>query len=441
MKKTELVFIPAPAIGHLVSAVEFAKLLVDRDDRFSVTLLIMKLPAELPVLTDYVQSLSTSIFGRIRIVHLPQLDFSKLVSSSNPSLSSSAAYFFYTCMENQKPLVRDAVKQLPRTESTQFVGFVVDMLCSSMIDVGNEFGVPSYIFFPSGAAFLGLMLHFQALHGHQAVDITEFGDSDADLLVPSFTNSVPAQVLPFMVVDKEGASTVFLNRTRRFREMKRILVNTFIELESHAINTIANGTTPPVYPLGPTLNLKLGDNHNHISFDLDHMMKWLDDQPPSSVVFLCFGSIGSFCVEQVKEIAHGLEHSGFCFLWSLRQPPPKGKIALPSDYANPEEVLPKGFLDRTNKIGKVIGWAPQVAILAHLAIGGFVSHCGWNSILESLWHGVPIATWPMYSEQQLNILQEKCETMTLYFMTLSKSVIIEGYIMTLIRSVIVVYLP
>ena len=70
MKKAELVFIPAPAIGHLVSAVEFAKLLVDRDDRFSVTLLIMKLPAELPMLTDYVQSLSASISRRICIVHL-----------------------------------------------------------------------------------------------------------------------------------------------------------------------------------------------------------------------------------------------------------------------------------------------------------------------------------------------------------------------------------
>ncbi|PRQ52246.1 UDP-glucose flavonoid 3-O-glucosyltransferase 6 [Rosa chinensis] len=65
----------------------------------------------------------------------------------------------------------------------------------------------------------------------------------------------------------------------------------------------------------------------------------------------------------------------------------------------------EGLLDRTIEIGKVIGWAPQVAILAHSAVGEFVSHCGWYSILESIWDGVPIATWPFYAEQQVNAFE------------------------------------
>ena len=124
------------------------------------------------------------------------------------------------------------------------------------------------------------------------------------------------------------------------------------------------------------------------------------------MVFLCFGGGGgAFNKDQIKEIANGLENSGFRFLWTLRQPPPKGLLALPSDYVNFEDVMPEGFLDRTSRIKRIIGWAPQVAILSHPAIGGFVSHCGWNSILESIWFGVPIATWPMFAEQQFNSFQ------------------------------------
>ncbi|KAF2319836.1 hypothetical protein GH714_019529 [Hevea brasiliensis] len=134
-------------------------------------------------------------------------------------------------------------------------------------------------------------------------------------------------------------------------------------------------------------------------------MQWLDDQPVASVVFLCFGSMGSFGEDQLKEIACALEHSGHRFLWSVRRPPPPGKQAFPTDYEDPQEVLPEGFLERTAAVGKVIGWAPQVAILAHPAIGGFVSHCGWNSVLESIWFGVPIATWPIYAEQQFNAFE------------------------------------
>ncbi|MFS7932154.1 putative UDP-glucuronosyl/UDP-glucosyltransferase, UDP-glycosyltransferase family [Helianthus anomalus] len=101
-------------------------------------------------------------------------------------------------------------------------------------------------------------------------------------------------------------------------------------------------------------------------------------------------------------MAIALERSGHRFLWSLRQPPAKDSVGTTSDYTNIKKVLPDGFLERVKERGIVCGWAPQSEVLAHGAVQGFVSHCGWNSILESLWYDAPIATWPLNAEQQLN---------------------------------------
>ncbi|KAL2559645.1 UDP-glycosyltransferase 71B2 [Forsythia ovata] len=191
-----------------------------------------------------------------------------------------------------------------------------------------------------------------------------------------------------------------MSTARSIRGCKGIMVNTFLELETNAIKSLSSdGKIPHVFPVGPLINLNqnLGDDGD--------IMRWLDNQPTSSVVFLCFGSLGSFNQEQVKEIAIALENIDYRFLWSLRRRPMEGSLESPCDYENLEEVLPQGFLERTSSVGKVIGWAPQLAILSHLAIGGFVSHCGWNSTLESLWFGVPMAAWPMYAEQQINAFE------------------------------------
>ncbi|KAE9456030.1 hypothetical protein C3L33_12077, partial [Rhododendron williamsianum] len=112
-----------------------------------------------------------------------------------------------------------------------------------------------------------------------------------------------------------------------------------------------------------------------------------------------------FALPHLQNRGGALERSGHRFLWSVRKTPQKGKNELPGEYQDLNQVLPEGFMERTMKIGKVIGWAPQVAILSHKAVGGFVSHCGWNSTLESLWYGVPMATWPMYAEQQVNAFE------------------------------------
>ncbi|XP_030527992.1 anthocyanidin 3-O-glucosyltransferase 2-like [Rhodamnia argentea] len=393
MTLAELVFVPYPGMGHLVSMVEMAKLLVGCDPRLSVTVLIMKLPFESNV-GSYTNSLATTVASdRIRFIHLPREKTEAGICWGN-----FRAHF----LESNKPHIKRVVTEL--ADSTrQLAGFVLDMLCITMIDVAKEFGVPSYVFYASSAAFLGLMLHLQSLQDKHHVDITEFKDGAGELEFPGFTNPLPVKVLPPVVLKTEAARPV-LEHIRRMRATKGIIINTFDELEPHAVRSLTSLGAPKVYPVGPILNLK-GKAEKKAHGGGDDIIEWLDEQSHSSVVFLCFGSWGSFDKDQVKEIASALEQSGHHFLWSLRRPATTGKVQLLRDYTDPKEVLPEGFLDRTSGIGRVIGWAPQAAILAHPAIGGFVSHCGWNSILESIWFGVAMAAWPMYSEQQFNAFE------------------------------------
>ncbi|KAL9373405.1 hypothetical protein Peur_033025 [Populus x canadensis] len=398
MKKAQLVLVPSPGIGHLVPAIEFAKRLLDQDDSFLITVLVIIRAPFGPDTDTSNQSVLTTIDTRIQYITLPTVtppDLDPLRSPEN---------YVTSFMEAHKPLVKDAVVNhvMSNKSSVPVVGLVVDLFCASMIDVANELGISSYVYFASSAAFLGLLLYLPTRQEHVGI---EFKETDPDLVVSCFANPVPARVLPSVLLNKDGGYTCFENLGRRFREAKGIVVNSYVELESHAVSSFLGGGTPPVYTVGPLLNV---NGHSLMGSNSDRhgkIMDWLDDQPEKSVVFLCFGSIGRFREAQVKEIALGLEQSGHRFLWSIRKPPPEGHFALPSDYSNFEEVLPDGFLERTKNIGMVCGWAPQMQVLAHKAIKGFVSHCGWNSILESLWHGVPIVTWPMHAEQQINAFQ------------------------------------
>ncbi|KAM2512067.1 hypothetical protein PS1_036381 [Malus domestica] len=258
-------------------------------------------------------------------------------------------------IQNHKPHVKNAITKLMSSHSAEsnssnsdrVVGFFVDMFCTSMIEVANELDITCYLYFAPPATFLSFMLH-----------------------------------LPFL--DAQNP--------RRFRELER-----------HALDSLNTSQVPQVYPIGPVLDLYEPTQKRDLN-QYESVIRWLDDQPSSSVMLLCFGSMGSLSGPQVREIAYGLERAGVRFIWALREPP-KSQLDLPSDHANVEDVLPNGFLERTCELGMVCGWIPQAQILAHQSIGGFTSHCGWNSIFESLWYGVPIATWPIYAEQQMNAFE------------------------------------
>jgi len=219
--------------------------------------------------------------------------------------------------------------------------------------------------------------------------------------VPGLPPLPPSSLLKPVMDKKNPNYTWFVYHGRRFAEADGIIVNTAAELERSALAAIADGRctrgvrAPAVYPIGPVISFTPPPEQPH------ECVRWLDAQPPASVALLCFGSLGFFAAPQAHEIARGLERSGHRFLWVLRGPSAPGAMR-PTD-ANLAELLPDGFLERTKDRGLVWPtWAPQREILAHAAVGGFVTHCGWNSTVESLWHGVPLAPWPLYAEQHMN---------------------------------------
>ncbi|XP_021741032.1 zeatin O-xylosyltransferase-like [Chenopodium quinoa] len=159
-------------------------------------------------------------------------------------------------------------------------------------------------------------------------------------------------------------------------------------------------TTPHIkyFALGPfhpvVIKSESGENKHHC-------LKWLDVQEKGSVIYVSFGSTTSLTDDQIEELANGLERCGEKFIWVLRKEDSNNVFVDADKKKKPQ--LPEGYDERVKDRGIVVkDWAPQLEILAHPSVGGFMSHCGWNSCMESISMGVPILAWPMHSDQPKN---------------------------------------
>ncbi|XP_073019482.1 UDP-glycosyltransferase 76C4-like, partial [Primulina eburnea] len=172
-----------------------------------------------------------------------------------------------------------------------------------------------------------------------------------------------------------------------------LIFNTFQDLEEPNIANLHEHFRLPTFLIGPFHKFFSAASSSLLTQDRSSIY-WLDTQKTSSVLYVSFGSLAAMDEKNLIEVAWGLANSMQPFLWVVRPGLVQGSEWL--------ESLPDEFLEVTGKRGYIVKWAPQQEVLSHPAVGGFWTHSGWNSILESICEGVPMICSSFFGDQTVN---------------------------------------
>ncbi|MQL86022.1 hypothetical protein Taro_018548 [Colocasia esculenta] len=374
-----LVF-PFPAQGHMIPLLDLAHLLSLHG--LAVTVLVT--PKNVPLLDPLLSRAPT-----IRTLVLP--------FPSHPSLPAGTEnarglpHHYFLSLKGALGGLREPILRWASSNPTPPDVIVSDFFLGWTKGVAADLGIPRLVFSPSCALTLSVMNCLWR-------EMPKRGDPDDDAYPIAFPTVPGSLVFPW-----HHLSTIY----RSYREgdpawefIKQgfldniaswgYVFNTFADLETPYLGHLRSDLGHPrVWAVGPLLppggaDAAVDRGGAGSEGAASGVLGWLDACPEEGkVVYVCFGSQALLSQPQAEAVAAALERSGVRFVWG----------------AGAAEV-PEGFEERTAERGVVLrGWAPQVAILGHPAVGWFLTHCGWNSVLEGLAAGVALLAWPMTADQ------------------------------------------
>lgn len=397
--KPHAALLSSPGMGHLIPVLELGKRLVTHHS-FTVTIFAVASHSSSGEREVLRSAMNPPLCD---IVELPPVDISGLVRQDCAVVTAIAV-----TMRESKPVLRSAISamKLPPTL------LIVDLFGTESLEIADELGIPKYVFMASNAWFVALTVYLPAL---DELVKGEYVDQTESFSIPGCKSVKPEEVVDPMLDRTDQQYVEYLRIGMEFPKGDGILVNTWEELQGEELAALRDekllgGLTKkcPIYPVGP-LTRAVGSSLSSSRNINQRLRGWLEKQPRESVLFVSFGSGGTLSQEQMKEVAWGLELSLQRFVWVVRAPTVANADAAFFTSGNgsadddPPDYLPEGFIQRTGERGQLVRlWAPQVDILRHPSVGGFVSHCGWNSALESITSGVPMIAWPLYAEQRMN---------------------------------------
>ncbi|PIA52092.1 hypothetical protein AQUCO_01000165v1 [Aquilegia coerulea] len=398
-KKPHAVCIPYPAQGHINPILKLAKLL--RHKGFHITF----------VNTEYNHKRLIKSRGPDSVEGLPDFQFKTIPDGLPPSDANATQDIPALCDSISKTCLvpfRDLLANLNNTANLPPVSCIVsDGVMSFTLKVAQELGIPEALFWtPSACGFMGY-LQFPHLVQSGVIPFNDESYLTDEYLetVVHFTDEIKdirLKDLPSFIrtTDKNDLMINFLLvELERTFKASAIILNTFDEFEKEVLSAMKS-KLPPIYTIGPLhliVDQVVDNGLNSIGSNLwkeeAECLEWLDSKEANSVVYVNFGSITVMTPEQMIEFAWGLANSNRDFLWVIRSD---------SIVSGDSAVLPPEFIDQTKERGLLVHWCPQEQVLNHPSIGGFLTHSGWNSTLESVSSGVPMLCWPFFAEQQMN---------------------------------------
>lgn len=298
--------------------------------------------------------------------------------------------------------LRDPILGWVRSTKSKPDAIIYDFFLGWTKQLAVEIGVPGIVFSPSAAVTISILNYLWR-------EMPKRDDESNDRFPITFSKLPNSPTYPWYQLSSLYRGYVKGDPVSEFIKegfLSNIsswgtVLNSFSALEEPYIDHLRRDLDHRrVWAVGP-LSLPTGDSvqvadrGGTSTFPVENLLAWLDNCDDSSVVYVAFGSQEVLKPLQAAAIAASLEKSGVRFVWSL-----KSAAAIDGDITG---GLLEGFEERMSDKGIVIrGWAPQVAILNHRAVGSFVTHCGWNSVLEGIAAGVVLLTWPMRADQFIN---------------------------------------
>lgn len=258
-----------------------------------------------------------------------------------------------------------------------------------ILDVATDAGIPAGLLWVQSFAVFSAYYHYYA--NNPRIEYPTRPESEVKVQLPGMPVLSPADIPSFLLDTNpyKCLTDVMLNQFKNISKASWVMVDSFMELERPIIESLEGKSS--LLPIGPLLKSIQAVDSNSIRGDLwkaSDCMEWLDSHPPGSVVYASLGSVVVIEKEQMEEMAWGIRNSGRAFLWVVK--------------TNEDKKLPEGFLEETAEKGLVVPWCPQERVLSHPSTACFLTHCGWNSTMESLCSGVPVVGFPQWGDQVTN---------------------------------------